>query len=118
MPNSGCGRLARVRRVTARAAARFARSALFAGNVRLAGNGARTARTNRRATSPATLGSPHPYDSNVPILMYGPRWVAPGRIDSAVEVIDLAPMLAQLLGVAAPPAAEGKPLPLRAGAGR
>lgn len=65
-------------------------------------------------TSVATHGSPHPYDTHVPILMYGPAWVKPGRIDSRVEVVDIAPTLARLLGVPAPPAAEGKPLPLLA----
>ncbi|MEO8135752.1 MAG: alkaline phosphatase family protein [Betaproteobacteria bacterium] len=64
-------------------------------------------------TSATTHGSPHPYDSNVPILLYGPRWIAAGRSDSAVEVTDIAPTLARLLGVAAPPASEGKLLPLR-----
>ena len=65
------------------------------------------------SSSATTHGSPHPYDSHVPILLYGPRWIAAGRIDGAVEVVDIAPTLSQLLGVAAPPAAEGKPLPLR-----
>lgn len=65
-------------------------------------------------TSVATHGSPHPYDTHVPILVYGPAWVKPGRIDSRVEVVDIAPTLARLLGVPAPPAAEGKLLPLLA----
>ena len=65
------------------------------------------------ATSTTTHGSPHPYDTQVPILMYGPRWIAPGRIDAPVHVVDIAPTLAQLLGVSAPSTSEGKPLPLR-----
>jgi arylsulfatase A-like enzyme len=60
----------------------------------------------------STHGSPYPYDSNVPILFYGPAWVKPGRIDSRVEVVDIAPTLARMLGVPAPSSAEGKPLPL------
>ena len=64
------------------------------------------------STSITTHGSPHPYDTHVPILMYGPNWVKPGRIDSRVEVTDIAPTLARLLGVPAPSAAEGKLLPL------
>ncbi len=60
----------------------------------------------------ATHGSPHPYDTQVPILMYGPAWVKPGRVDARVEVVDIAPTLARVLRVAAPSSAEGKLLPL------
>ena len=66
------------------------------------------------STSVTTHGSPHPYDTHVPILLYGPKWVKPGRIDSRVEVVDIAPTLARLLGVPAPSASEGKQLPLAA----
>ncbi len=59
-----------------------------------------------------THGSPYPYDTNVPILFYGPSWVLPGRIDKHVEMADLAPTLAKILGVPAPSSCEGKPLPL------
>ena len=61
-----------------------------------------------------THGSPHEYDTHVPILLYGPRWVKPARVDSRVEVVDLAPTLARWLGVPPPAAAEGKLLPLAA----
>ncbi|MBI5718474.1 MAG: alkaline phosphatase family protein [Burkholderiales bacterium] len=64
------------------------------------------------STSNTTHGSPHPYDTHVPLLMYGPAWVKAGRVTQRVEVADIAPTLARLLGVAAPSAAEGKPLPL------
>ncbi|MBL0144366.1 MAG: alkaline phosphatase family protein [Betaproteobacteria bacterium] len=60
----------------------------------------------------ATHGSPHPYDTHVPILLYGPKWVKPGRIDARVEVVDIAPTLAGLLGIAVPSSSEGRPLPL------
>ncbi len=60
----------------------------------------------------ATHGSPHAYDTHVPILMYGPQWVKPGRIDAPVEVVDIAPTLARVLGVPAPSASEGRLLPL------
>lgn len=63
-------------------------------------------------TSTATHGSPHDDDTHVPLLVWGPAWVRPGRIDARVEVVDLAPTLAALLGVAAPSASEGKPLPI------
>jgi predicted AlkP superfamily pyrophosphatase or phosphodiesterase len=59
-----------------------------------------------------THGSPHPYDTNVPILIYGPSWIVPGRVDQRVEVVDLAPTLARILGIPAPAACVGKPLPL------
>ena len=62
----------------------------------------------------STHGSPHAYDSHVPLLFYGPRWVKPGRIDARVEIADVAPTLAVILGVPAPSASEGKPLPLGA----
>ncbi len=65
-------------------------------------------------TSTSTHGSPHDYDTHVPILFWGPNWVRPGRVDARVEVVDIAPTLARMLGVAAPPASEGKPLPIAA----
>ena len=64
------------------------------------------------STSMTTHGSPHPYDTHVPILLYGPRWMTAGRTDARVEVADIAPTLARLLRVPAPAASEGKPLPL------
>jgi hypothetical protein len=59
-----------------------------------------------------THGSPHDYDTHVPILLYGPKWVKAGRVDAPVEVVDIAPTLAAMLGVAAPSSSEGRPLPL------
>ncbi len=63
------------------------------------------------STSIATHGSPHEYDNHVPLLFWGPSWVRAGRVDTPVEIVDIAPTLARLLGVAAPAASEGKPLP-------
>jgi predicted AlkP superfamily pyrophosphatase or phosphodiesterase len=62
----------------------------------------------------ATHGSPYEYDTHVPLLVYGRGRVAPGRIATPVEVIDIAPTVAQLLHVPVPPANEGRPLPLSA----
>jgi arylsulfatase A-like enzyme len=59
-----------------------------------------------------THGSPYEYDTNVPLLFYGPSWILPGRIDKPVSMRDVAPTLAALLKVAAPIGSEGKPLPL------
>jgi len=60
----------------------------------------------------ATHGSPYDYDTHVPLLWYGPAWMGARRITQRVEVVDIAPTLAALLGVAAPAASEGKALPL------
>jgi predicted AlkP superfamily pyrophosphatase or phosphodiesterase len=65
------------------------------------------------SSSITTHGSPHPYDTNVPILAWGPRWVQAGQRTGRVEVVDIAPTLAGVLGIPAPAANEGKPLPLR-----
>jgi hypothetical protein len=65
-----------------------------------------------RRTYASTHGSAHAYDYHVPILFYGPRWIAPGRIDATAEVVDIAPTLSRLLQVAAPAASEGRLLPL------
>lgn len=61
-----------------------------------------------------THGSHHPYDTNVPILLYGPSWIPSGRVDKRVEVVDIAPTLARILRVPVPSASEGKPLPMEA----
>ena len=64
------------------------------------------------STSMTTHGSPHAYDTQVPILFYGPRWVKAGRVDVRAEVADIAPTLARVLGIPAPSSSEGKALPL------
>lgn len=66
------------------------------------------------STSITTHGSPHPYDTHVPILMWGPKWVRPGKVDTRVEVADIAPTLARMLGVPTPAQSEGRVLPLAA----
>lgn len=65
------------------------------------------------SSSIATHGSPHPYDTHVPILFWGPRWMQAGERSQRAEVIDIAPTLAGVLGVPVPAASEGKPLALR-----
>lgn len=64
------------------------------------------------SSSAATHGSPHPYDTNVPMLFYGPRWVKPGQVDARVEVSGMAPTLAAMLQIAPPPTSEGQVLPI------
>ncbi|MFM9966917.1 MAG: alkaline phosphatase family protein [Burkholderiales bacterium] len=61
-----------------------------------------------------THGSPHPYDTHVPIMFYGPRWIGAGEVTTRVEVVDIAPTLARLISGAIPSASEGKLLPLPA----
>jgi predicted AlkP superfamily pyrophosphatase or phosphodiesterase len=60
----------------------------------------------------ATHGSPYEFDTHVPILLYGPGWIKPGRVDARVGVVDIAPTIASWLGVAAPATVQGKNLPL------
>ena len=62
----------------------------------------------------ATHGSPYDYDTHVPLLLWGPRWVEAGAVAQRVEVADIAPTLARVLAVPPPAASEGRPLPLPA----
>jgi len=58
----------------------------------------------------STHGSPYEYDTHVPLLLYG-TGVRAGRVYRPVAVVDLAPTLARLLGVAAPALNQGEVLP-------
>lgn len=64
------------------------------------------------SSSTTTHGSPHPYDTNVPILFYGPHWVKPGMVSERVETSGVAPTLASMLKIAPPATSEGKVLPI------
>lgn len=57
----------------------------------------------------STHGTPYDYDTHVPLLWYGVG-VKPGVRTERVGVDDLAPTLANLLGVPAPPQAAGRVL--------
>jgi len=57
-------------------------------------------------------GTPYAYDTHVPILAWGPVWVGRGEVAQRVEVADIAPTLAGILGLRVPAQAQGKPLPL------
>ncbi len=59
----------------------------------------------------AAHGSPYDYDTQVPILLYGPTWIGAGRVAQRVEVVDIAPTLSAMLGVGVPAASEGHALP-------
>lgn len=56
-----------------------------------------------------THGSPYAYDTNVPVVFYG-RGVPAGVHAERVGVDDIAPTLAGLLGIPAPPEAKGRRL--------
>lgn len=66
------------------------------------------------STAGSSHGTPYATDTHVPILAYGPRWFGPGKVESPVEVADIAPTLSHLLGQRAPAQSEGRPLPLPA----
>ena len=55
-------------------------------------------------------GSPYAYDTNVPLLIMGQRWIKPGYYSQYAEVVDIAPTLANLLRVRPPAGAEGRVL--------
>jgi predicted AlkP superfamily pyrophosphatase or phosphodiesterase len=57
----------------------------------------------------ATHGSPHSYDSHVPIIFYGPPF-QPGRYRRFVRTVDIGPTLARALGVEPTEPLDGRPL--------
>ena len=61
-------------------------------------------------SSGASHGSPYAYDTNVPLIVMGKRWIRPGYYGQYAEVVDIAPTLAHLLHVRPPAAAEGRVL--------
>ncbi|MCZ2439839.1 MAG: alkaline phosphatase family protein [Burkholderiales bacterium] len=58
-------------------------------------------------------GSPYEADNHVPLLFWGPQWVGQGREEARVEIADLAPTLAAVIGVPPPTQAQGRDLQLR-----
>jgi arylsulfatase A-like enzyme len=58
----------------------------------------------------ATHGSPYNYDTNVPLMFYGPRWFKAGKQPQSAAVVDIAPTLAYVLEVRPPSASEGRVL--------
>ncbi len=61
-------------------------------------------------SSGATHGTPYAYDTNVPLLMMGKRWIVPGRYTRNAEVVDIAPTLATVLQLRPPAGSEGRVL--------
>jgi hypothetical protein len=54
-------------------------------------------------------GSPWPYDTRIPFLIYGPSFVRPGTYPGPVAQEDMAPTLAALLDVSMPGTSTGRP---------
>lgn len=61
-------------------------------------------------TSVCSHGTPYSYDTNVPMMFEGRRWIKPGRYGQYAETVDIAPTLAQILNVRVPSASEGRVL--------
>ena len=58
-----------------------------------------------------THGSPHGYDRDVPLIFFGPG-VTPGKSAKTVHTIDIAPTMADLLGLPVPDDLDGRRLSL------
>lgn len=56
-------------------------------------------------------GTPWRYDTHVPLLAWGERWVGQGEVKTPVEIADLAPSLSAILGLRAPAQSQGLALP-------
>ncbi len=62
------------------------------------------------SSSGTSHGSPYAYDTNVPLVLSGARWIKPGDYGQYAETVDVAPTLAHLLRIRPPAAAEGRVL--------
>jgi hypothetical protein len=56
-------------------------------------------------------GTPHPYDTSVPLVFWGPA-VKAGRVAGRAWTVDVAPTLATAVGIPLPPDLDGRPLEL------
>jgi predicted AlkP superfamily pyrophosphatase or phosphodiesterase len=74
--------------------------------VRWSGEGLGTDASDPRTTHP----TPWDYHQRVPIVLYGPGYIRPGTSGRSVDVTDLAPTFAELLGFGFD-APDGEPLP-------
>jgi hypothetical protein len=73
---------------------------------------------NTSSPNACSHGAPYTYDTNVPLLIHGDRWIKAGRYGDYAETVDIAPTLAQVLNVRVPSASEGKVLTRALVAGR
>ena len=60
--------------------------------------------------SAASHGTPYSYDTNVPLMLQGARWIKAGRYTQPAEVVDIASTLSAILNIRPPSAAEGRAL--------
>ena len=60
-------------------------------------------------TYASTHGSPHSYDTHVPVVFLG-RWFKPGEYDNPAAIVDIVSTLVHLLGIQAPSGNEGRVL--------
>jgi len=61
-------------------------------------------------SSGTSHGSPYAYDTNVPLLISGRKWIKPGYYGQYAETVDIAPTLAHLLRLRPPAGSEGRVL--------
>jgi predicted AlkP superfamily pyrophosphatase or phosphodiesterase len=69
-------------------------------------------RSSTSQPTACTHGTPYAYDTHVPIMWHGARWIKPGRYHDYAEVTDIAPTIATLLETRFPSANEGKAMPM------
>jgi predicted AlkP superfamily pyrophosphatase or phosphodiesterase len=62
------------------------------------------------SSSGTSHGSPYAYDTNVPLVLSGAKWIKPGMYGQYAETVDIAPTLAHLLRVRPPAGSEGRVL--------
>ena len=62
------------------------------------------------SSSGTSHGSPYAYDTNVPLVMSGAKWIKPGHYGQYAETVDIAPTLANILRIRPPAGAEGRVL--------
>ncbi len=57
-----------------------------------------------------THGTPYRYDTHVPLMWHGARWIEPGIYGQYAEVVDIAPTLSTLLRTRFPSGSDGRVL--------
>ncbi|MEP7156840.1 MAG: alkaline phosphatase family protein [Betaproteobacteria bacterium] len=67
---------------------------------------------SKTTTTPnaASHGTPYAYDTNVPLMFQGARWIKPGHYTQGAEVVDIASTLSTILSIRPPSGAEGRAL--------
>jgi predicted AlkP superfamily pyrophosphatase or phosphodiesterase len=66
-------------------------------------------RTTKTPTA-CSHGTPYTYDTNVPLIFEGARWIKQGRYTQTSAVVDIAPTLSAILNLRPPSASEGRVL--------